>query len=325
MNLSNSKIQDIRMYLKPIIKKEKRCKDVEARRFYEVMSISKSVVGLVFLDLNINLLQPLFKNIPDISLLDALCHFTGVNDSAFDFFEFMKKVIDGDKDIDNYAKIKFQSNIGTSDKKIFTYNNLAYRILTGILQQTYPGYLNKWTSKQLGQSEANWGVSEDQERKGCDVNNVPNGLNGLRLTMTAALKLVKCANTILRLKAPYESITVYSPILETSGDGWARGKLDAGFEIYCYCNWYMVVKNKKIIGAYGIGFSRQYMCLNFTTNQFAIQFRIPFWDESKDDEASAFGKNFFECPEVLNCNIYFDYATGTKVTRITKTGAISEL
>ena len=104
------------------------------------MSITKGAVGLVYLvanngiKLDITHLSLLEETKP-ITITQALCHYTGVeNDASFDYDEFMKLV--EKKDVSKYAENKFRKDY--KEKyilPIFKYNNIVWRILVNRFYQ----------------------------------------------------------------------------------------------------------------------------------------------------------------------------------------------
>lgn len=266
--------------------------------FYEVLSISKSVVGLAFLESAINVKESILEN---ISILDALCHHTGIeNDDSFDFFEFMHKIkTEKEKGgIDLYVRTALLKDKPIDlNKNIFKYNNLAYRLLTGILQSKLPDHLKNWVHKNIGEKNANWELSEDGDRIGHDLNGIENGLNGLRLTKEGALKLLYNANRIFTTLQTTD-VKIYPKL---SFESYFRAGLPQNYDVYCYYGWYIIVFEGVITGAFAIGFKNQFICLDFVTKFYGIQFRVPFWDETVDEEAYDFLNRFFsQTPKMIS-------------------------
>jgi len=295
------------------------------KEFYEVLSISKAVVGLAFLESDIDVSRNLIPEIQNITIQDALCHHTGIeNNGDFDFFEFMDKVKQRNEDIDEYAKQVFLTlSKGEKNKDAFKYNNIVFRILTGILERESNGYLNHWVGQHLSAEEANWGVSEDKERWGSDKKGIANGLNGLRLTVKGILNLLKTANQILQTKK-IEEMTIYP---EIENGNHFRAFLPSAYKIYSFYNWCVIIYKNKIRGVYSIGYNNQFVCLDFINNRFGFQFRVPFWDEHVDHEAVNFVKEFFETNTILpftesQC---FDKVDKVTVKKIKQVGYLSNL
>ena len=285
--------------------------NIKPNIFFDVLSITKGVLGMAFLNANIDVYQTIYttkKNISmesmTITLKDALCHHTGVEDK-FDYFMFMNKI--NHENMLHYAENVFADlcEKDENQKKIkakeFAYNNIVWRIISGILYKDRK-YIDTWFEQKIGAGNFNFDLSKDN-KKGHDIDNIPNGVNGLRLNHEGLCNVVITAYNLFK----NISLTTLWEQQKIPAKHKCAVNLDEKYGVYAYYGWFFVVfpnvvndlVNSQIRGCFAHGYDRQFICLDFNYKTFSVQMRTPFFLKTKDKETENFVATFFSKTEKI--------------------------
>ena len=255
---------------------------------YECMSITKSAVGLAYLmetkngvKLDIANLSLLEETKP-ITITQALCHYTGVeNDASFDYDEFMKLVKKEDV-------LKYAENIFIKDyhKKYtisqFKYNNIVWRILVNRFYQITNVHVKDIIKLNIP------GVSFETDTAG-----YMHGLNGMKMTLKTASVFAKWAESILRYNK--RRLLLY-PKISRKEKFW--GNLFGNkYNVHCFYGWFIAthIDNPNIpLAAVAVGFMSQFICIDLTRKKIipGIQLRKEYWKEGNDSSVHNFAKDW---------------------------------
>ena len=309
-NLKNEKINEQKAKLLRLLQPLHKS-NIKPNIFFDVLSITKGVLGMAFLNANIDVYQTIYttkkKNNAEsmtITLKDALCHHTGVEDK-FDYFMFMNKI--GHENMLHYAEKVFadlcekDENQKKIREKQFAYNNIVWRIISGILYKDRK-YIDKWFQQNIGTGNFNFDVSKDN-KKGHDIDNIPNGVNGLRLNHEGICNVVMTAYNLFK----NISLTTLWALQKIPAKNKCTVHLDEKYGVYAYYGWFFVVfpnvvndlVNSQIRGCFAHGYNRQFICLDFNYKTFSVQFCTPFFLKTKDEKAENFVATFFSKTEKI--------------------------
>ena len=245
----------------------------------ETMSITKSAVGLAFLAKDHALDQlnriPLLDSVVDITLEQALCHQTGIeNDASFLWSEFESER--KRNNTFNYARDKFVQDLDNKEfTRSFSYNNIVWRVLVSRFEELYGEKLSVFLKRIEGLEHATF--------KG-DVDGYMNGMNGMMLTCSMAKAYAKWARGILlqnRNKLMAFSGIKHSVFGRLAGDQ---------YRVYPFYGWFIVTRKKKFepVAAIAFGYWCQYICIglldkNIYPKYIGIQLRHEYYVHNNND------------------------------------------
>jgi len=239
---------------------------------FNVMSITKGVVGLVFLTTHETrgyLDRYIFPNIK-ITIEEALCHQTGLeNDQTFgeQYDEYMR--LSEKNTMYKYAMNHFLYDYNKRFRgTTYEYNNIVWRILVQIFAEYANKYMRDAIRSIPGLSDANFDT---------DAGGFIHGLNGMMMSCKMATDYGKWAAGVLK---GHRSILLKYPRIKNHWTGALAGD---GFEIHPFFGWFVVASERnpdEPVAAISIGFMSQFICVSLINDVTpGVQLRHPYYED----------------------------------------------
>jgi hypothetical protein len=257
---------------------------------FNTMSITKGAVGLVFLVTEKSRLHEGILPEIDITVQQALCHQTGIeNDATFSKYmydDYMERA--KTENMYAYAVSAFKKAYKTSFKKThYEYNNIVWRILV----QRYEAMSGRKISATIPLIPGLTNAKFDTDAAG-----YMHGLNGMKLSCAMAKSYAVWAKGVI--VRHHDSLLTYPRIETHCSLHFAGDKMN----VHPFFGWFIVARKTlptAPILAYSVGYDAQFICVALADDALPpmIQLRHPFYEPFGGRKRYMFVK---ECLEQLD-------------------------